>query len=122
VPAAATTSAQAVVATQDESHASLQLVAGEIAAELREAHAALEAFLERPEDRAPLQRFAVHVHHAHGALRLVEVYGGALLAEEMEQVARYLELQAVTGHAPSDDLDALLRAMEQLPAYVDRVA
>jgi len=122
VPAAATTTAQAVVATRDESHASLQLVAGEIAAELRDAHAALEAFLERPEDRAPLQRFAIHVHQAQGALRLVEVYGGALLAEEMEQVARYLESQAGTGHAPSDDLDALLRAMEQLPAYVDRVA
>jgi chemosensory pili system protein ChpA (sensor histidine kinase/response regulator) len=122
VPAAASTTAQAVVATHDESHASLQLVAGEIAAELREAHAALESFLERPEDRAPLQRFAIHVHQAQGALRLVEVYGGALLAEEMEQVARYLESQAGTGHAPSDDLDALLRAMEQLPAYVDRVA
>jgi len=122
VPAAATTTAQAVVATHDESHASLQLVAGEIAAELREAHSALESFLERPEDRTPLQRFAIHVHQARGALRLVEVYGGALLAEEMEQVARYLESQAGTGHAPSDDLDALLRAMEQLPAYVDRVA
>ncbi len=122
MPAAATTTAQAVVATHDESHASLQLVAGEIAAELREAHSTLESFLERPEDRTPLQRFAIHVHLAQGALRLVEVYGGALLAEEMEQVARYLESQAGTGHAPSDDLDALLRAMEQLPAYVDRVA
>jgi chemosensory pili system protein ChpA (sensor histidine kinase/response regulator) len=122
VPAAATTTAQAAVAMHDESHASLQLVSAEIAAELHEAHAALESFLERPEDRAPLQRFATHVHLAQGALRLVEVYGGALLAEEMEQVASYLESQAGSGQAPSDDLDALLRAMEQLPAYVDRVA
>ncbi len=122
MPAAATTTAQAAVATHDESHASLQLVSAEIAAELQEAHAALEAFLERPEDRAPLQRFVTHVHLAQGALRLVEVYGGALLAEEMEQVAGYLESQAGSGQAPSDDLDALLRAMEQLPAYVDRVA
>jgi chemosensory pili system protein ChpA (sensor histidine kinase/response regulator) len=122
VPAAATTTAQAAVATHDESHASLQLVSAEIAAELQEAHAALEAFLERPEDRAPLQRFVTHVHLAQGALRLVEVYGGALLAEEMEQVASYLESQAGSGQPPSDDLDALLRAMEQLPAYVDRVA
>jgi chemosensory pili system protein ChpA (sensor histidine kinase/response regulator) len=106
----------------DESHASLQFVAAEIATELHEARAALEAFLERPEDPAPLQRFTIHVHLARGALRVVGVYGGALLAEEMEQVARYLESHASTGHAPSDDLDALLRAMEQLPAYVDRVA
>ena len=122
MPAAAPTTTPAAVATHDESHASLQLVAAEIAAELHQAHAALEAFVERPEDPAPLQRFATHVHLAQGALRLVEVYGGALLAEEMEQVAGYLESQAGSGQAPSDDLDALLRAMEQLPAYVDRVA
>ncbi len=122
MPATATTTAQAAVVMPDESHASLQLVAAEIATELHEARAALEAFLERPEDPAPLQRFAIHVHLARGALRVVGVYGGALLAEEMEQVARYLESHASTGHAPSDDLDALLRAMEQLPAYVDRVA
>jgi chemosensory pili system protein ChpA (sensor histidine kinase/response regulator) len=106
----------------EESHASLQLVVAEITTELHEARSALESFVERPEDPAPLQRFAIHVHLARGALRVVGVYGGALLAEEMEQVARYLESHASTGHAPSDDLDALLRAMEQLPAYVDRVA
>ena len=112
----------AAVEMQDETHASLQLVAGEVAAEMNEARAALEAFLERPEDRAALQRFAHHLHLARGALRVVGVHGGALLAEEMEQVARYLDAHAGSGQAPADDVDALLRAMEQLPSYVDRVA
>ncbi len=106
----------------DGNHASLALVAGEVATELNEARTALEAFLERPEDAALLRGFAERVHLVHGALRIAEVYGGALLAEEMEQVAHYLDRHAGAGHAPADDLDALLRAMEQLPSYVDRIA
>jgi len=106
----------------DESHASLQLVSREIASELNEARAALEAFAENLGERGALHRFAAHVHLARGALRLAEVYGGALLAEEMEQVARYVDSHSSPGQADADGLDALLRAMEQLPSYVDRVA
>jgi chemosensory pili system protein ChpA (sensor histidine kinase/response regulator) len=58
---------------------------------------------------------------AHGVLRLVEVYGAALLAEEMEHVTRYL---LVAGHDQKrqvEGLDALMRAMVQLPTYLERV-
>jgi chemosensory pili system protein ChpA (sensor histidine kinase/response regulator) len=110
------------VIVHDESHASLQLVSREIAHELNEARVALEAFAESPEDRGALHRFAAHIHLARGALRLAEVYGGALLAEEMEQVARYVDVHSGAGQADADGLDALMRAMEQLPSYVDRVA
>ena len=122
MPAAASLNPRPAVAVRDETHASLQLVAAEVAAELAEAHSALEAFIERPEDRGALQRFEERIHLARGALRIVEVYGAALLAEEMEEVARYLGAHAGSGQTPTDDLDVLLRAMEQLPAYVDRVA
>ena len=110
------------LASVDEAHASLQVIAREISAELNEARVALEAFAERPEDRGALHRFAAHVHLARGALRLAEVYGGSLLAEEMEHVARYVDLNSGAGRADSDGLDALMRAMEQLPSYVERVA
>ena len=110
------------VTVPDDTQASLQLVSREIAAELNEARAALEAFAEQPADRAALQRFAAHVHLARGALRLAEVYGGALLAEEMEQVALFVDTHSAPGQADADGLDALMRAMEQLPSYVDRVA
>jgi chemosensory pili system protein ChpA (sensor histidine kinase/response regulator) len=109
-------------AAPDETHASLQLVVREIATELNEARSALEAFAENTEDRAALHRFAAHVHLARGALRLAEVYGGALLGEEMELVARYVDGHSRDGRIDLDALDALMRAMEQLPAYVDRVA
>jgi chemosensory pili system protein ChpA (sensor histidine kinase/response regulator) len=106
----------------DESHASLQLVSREVASELNEARVALEAFADSPAERGALQRFSAHIHLARGALRLAEVYGGALLSEEMEQVARYVDTHTGAGQVDADGLDALMRAMEQLPSYVDRVA
>src|SRR5512138_1550860 len=110
------------LATVDEAHASLQVISREIATELNEARIALENFAERPDDRGALHRFAAHIHLARGALRLAEVYGGSLLAEEMEFVARYVDAHSGEGRADADGLDALMRAMEQLPAYVERVA
>ncbi|HEX9206728.1 MAG TPA: Hpt domain-containing protein [Steroidobacteraceae bacterium] len=110
------------LATVDEAHASLHVISRETTAELNEARVALEAFAERPDDRGALHRFAAHIHLARGALRLAEVYGGALLAEEMEHVARFVDAHSGEGRADADGLDALVRAMEQLPAYVERVA
>jgi chemosensory pili system protein ChpA (sensor histidine kinase/response regulator) len=111
-----------LVAGPDEGRASLQLVASEVATELNEARAALEAFSEHTSDRAALHRFVTHLHAGRGALRLAEVYGGALLGEEMEQVARFIDGHDRDSSVDADALDALMRAMEQLPAYVDRVA
>jgi chemosensory pili system protein ChpA (sensor histidine kinase/response regulator) len=110
------------LAVPDETRASLQLVVREIAEELNEARTALEAFAESTGDRGALHRFVAHVHLARGALRMAEVYGGALLGEEMEQVARYVDGHSRDGNIDMDALDALMRSMEQLPAYVDRVA
>ncbi|HXW10968.1 MAG TPA: Hpt domain-containing protein, partial [Steroidobacteraceae bacterium] len=110
------------LASVDEAHASLQVISREVATELNEARVALEAFAEQPEDRGALHRFAAHIHLARGALRLAEVYGGSLLAEEMEFVARYVDAHSGEGKADADGLDALMRSMEQLPAYVERVA
>ena len=58
---------------------------------------------------------------AHGVLRLVEVYGAALLAEEMEHVTRYLLSAGNDQKRHGDGLDALMRAMVQLPTYLERV-
>ena len=76
------------VTVHDESHASLQLVSREIATELNEARAALEAFAEHPEDRAALHRFAAHVHLARGALRLAGHRPRRLLGAQVEEQQR----------------------------------
>ena len=54
-------------------------------------------------------------------LRLVEVYGAALLAEEMEQVTRHLIAVDREKKPQVEGLDALMRAMVQLPTYLERV-
>jgi len=110
----------------DISSQTLHVVAKELAATLGDARVALEAYAERVDQRGMLEKCADQLHLAHGVLRLVEVYGAALLAEEMEHVTRYL-LDASTDAKRRDDkrqtegLDALMRSMVQLPTYLERV-
>jgi chemosensory pili system protein ChpA (sensor histidine kinase/response regulator) len=99
----------------------LHLVAKELGVTLTEARAALEAYAERPDQTALLEKCADQLHLAYGVLRLVEVYGAALLAEEMEHVTRYLLQSGTDQKRHGDGLDALMRAMVQLPTYLERV-
>ncbi len=108
-----------VVARQMDSQA-LYVVADEVNATLGEVRAVLEHAAERPEELPSLEQAADLLRQVRGVLRVVEVYGGALLAEEMELAARWL--------APGGDrrrreegLDALVRAVVQLPTYLERV-
>jgi chemosensory pili system protein ChpA (sensor histidine kinase/response regulator) len=105
----------------DLSSQTLHIVAKELNATLNDARALLEAYAERPDQRALLEKCADQLHSAHGALRLVEVYGAALLAEEMEHVTRYLLSSGNDQKRQVDGLDALMRAMVQLPTYLERV-
>jgi len=105
----------------DISSQTLHIVAKELTATLNDARASLEAYAERPDQRALLEKCADQLHSAHGVLRLVEVYGAALLAEEMEHVTRYLLSSASDQKRQIDGLDALMRAMVQLPTYLERV-
>jgi chemosensory pili system protein ChpA (sensor histidine kinase/response regulator) len=105
----------------DISSQTLHIVAKELAATLNDARASLEAYAERSDQRALLERCADQLHSAHGVLRLVEVYGAALLAEEMEHVTRYLLSSDNDQKRQVDGLDALMRAMVQLPTYLERV-
>lgn len=99
----------------------LHIVARELASELNEARAALETFGDQQENIALLRRCGEHLHSVHGALRVSEVYGAALLAEEMGQVTRYLVENFAEKRHLAEGLDALMRAMVQLPTYLERV-
>ncbi len=105
----------------DISSQTLHIVAKELAVTLNEARASLEAYAERSDQHAFLEKCADQLHSAHGVLRLVEVYGAALLAEEMEHVTRYLLSVGHDQKRQGDALDALMRAMVQLPTYLERV-
>ena len=96
------------------------VVADEVNATLGEVRALLEAAAERPDELESLQQVADLLRQVRGVLRVVEVYGGALLAEEMEQAARWLA-PGGDRHRQEEGLDALVRAVVQLPAYLERV-
>ncbi len=97
------------------------LVGRELGGTLNEARVALEAYAEQSDNLSLLERCAAELHRVQGVLRVLEIYGAALLAEEMEQVTRYLIDTASDRRNHAESLDALLRAMVQLPSYLDRV-
>ena len=99
----------------------LDLVGREVNATLAEARGALESYVEQPDNVALLQRCEQELHQVQGVLRMLEIYGAALLAEEMEHVARYLLDTAAERKGQAESLDALMRCMVQLPSYLERV-
>lgn len=60
-----------------------------------------------------------YVHQVHGTLQMVEFFGAALLAEEMEQLARALLDERVANQGEA--LEVMMQAILQLPAYLDRI-
>ncbi|HEY6098760.1 MAG TPA: Hpt domain-containing protein, partial [Anaeromyxobacter sp.] len=99
----------------------LHLVARELAATLNDVRVALEAAAETPADKTHVAKAAELMRAARGVLRVVEVYGAALLAEEMEQTSRWLAGSETDARQFVDGLDALMRASVQLPTYLERV-
>jgi chemosensory pili system protein ChpA (sensor histidine kinase/response regulator) len=99
----------------------LHLVARELSTTLNDVRVALEAASETPTDKTHVAKVAELMRAARGVLRVVEVYGAALLAEEMEQTSRWLAGTETDARQLVDGLDALMRASVQLPTYLERV-
>src|SRR6202451_4708776 len=105
----------------DVASQTFDFVGRELNATLTEARSALESYVEQPLNFALLERCARELHQVQGVLRVLEIFGAALLAEEMEHVARYLLATAAERKSQAESLDALMRAMVQLPSYLERV-
>src|SRR5579863_7345106 len=99
----------------------LDFVGRELNLTLAEARTALENYVEQPDNVTLLERCTQELHQVQGVLRVLEIYGAALLAEEMEQVASYLLDTASERKGQAESLDALMRSMVQLPSYLERV-
>jgi len=104
----------------DSTESVLAIVSHELMETIRSAHLALEDCVDGRGGSAALGRTSQHLHQAGGALRMAETYGAALLAEEMEAVCHYLaNLPPARGR--DEGLEALTRAMVQLPVYIERL-
>src|SRR5689334_4678515 len=105
----------------DVASQTFDFVGRELNATLAEARSALENYVEQPDNLNLLERCKTELHQVQGVLRVLEIYGAALLAEEMEQVTGYLLATAAERKNQAESLDALMRAMVQLPSYLERV-
>ena len=54
---------------------------------LKQARNALTIFVEEGEEPGQLRACANYLHQVQGTLRMVELYGAAMVAEEMEQLS-----------------------------------
>jgi chemosensory pili system protein ChpA (sensor histidine kinase/response regulator) len=100
-------------------YVALEWVKGEIAETLKQAHHAIENLLDDPQATQALDASLSCIHQVHGSLQMVEFYGAALLAEEMEQLAMALQGNRVSHR--DEALHLLMQALGQLPIYLDRV-
>ena len=97
----------------------LNWVKSELDETLNRAKEALMVYIDEPEDSNQLQFCITYLHQIQGTLKMVELYGAAMVAEEMEAVAKALMDDSI------DDKDAafdvLLRSILQLPDYLERI-
>jgi len=99
-------------------YVALEWVKGEIAETLKQARSALDAYIDDGSGEAISQCLEC-IHQVHGSLQMVEFYGAALFAEEMEHLAQALQAERVGQR--DEGIRLLQQALGQLPLYLDRV-
>jgi chemosensory pili system protein ChpA (sensor histidine kinase/response regulator) len=104
---------------EDLDFTTLNWVKQELDETLKQARQALEAYVEDPADASLMRFCATYLHQVQGTLRMVELYGAAMVVEEMERVANAL---LDTQIRQRDDAYAvLMRGIVQLPDYLERL-
>jgi chemosensory pili system protein ChpA (sensor histidine kinase/response regulator) len=86
---------------------------------LNRAKEALRTYVEDSDDTNQLQFCITYLHQIQGTLKMVELYGAAMVAEEMEAVAKDL----LNGKVKDEDsaYDVLMQSILQLPDYLERI-
>ncbi|HET7562793.1 MAG TPA: Hpt domain-containing protein [Rhodanobacteraceae bacterium] len=86
---------------------------------LSEARLALESYSDSPGDQASMHSCIDLLHQVLGTLRMVELYGAAELAQEMEHLAQNLLEENIAKR--DEAFGALMRGLVQLPDYFDLI-
>jgi chemosensory pili system protein ChpA (sensor histidine kinase/response regulator) len=98
----------------------LQWVKPELDDTLSIAREALESYVDNPGKRDYMRTCADHLHQVHGTLKMVELYGAAMVAAEMEKLSIALLNGGVTQR--EEAFAALMRGLMQLPDYLERLS
>ncbi len=103
--------------TQDFS--SLKWIKGELDEAVRQARHDLEEHIEGGGDVALMESCATRLHQIQGTLQMVQIYGAAMLAEEMELVARAIARDEIPKKVEA--AEALLQGLIKLPDYLEQL-
>lgn len=103
----------------DGAFTALSWVKPALDATLTQAREALELQVEEPDHPQALRDCARHLHQVQGTLRMVELYGAAMVVENMERIAD--ALVADTVRQRDEAYSVLMRGMVQLPDYLERL-
>jgi chemosensory pili system protein ChpA (sensor histidine kinase/response regulator) len=98
----------------------LHWVKGEIEQSLSRARSALEQYLESPEEKQHLQTAAEELRLVRGTVGMIQCFGAAAMAEEMQLLLQ--ELRQATPDQNLEALSALTGATLHLSDYVDLLA
>ncbi|HEB87466.1 MAG TPA: response regulator [Gammaproteobacteria bacterium] len=94
-------------------------VKSEIDETLTQARKALEVFIEDKSDTSQIQFCLNYLHQVRGTLQMVELYGSAMAAEEVENLVQALIDGKVSNH--DDAFEVLIRGILQLPDYLEHL-
>ncbi|KRA46813.1 Hpt domain-containing protein [Pseudoxanthomonas sp. Root630] len=101
------------------SHAVLGWVKPELDETLRLVRQEIESFVEAPADTSRMRFCAGYLHQVQGTLRMVELYAPAMVAEELELLAKALQDGGVGDR--DDACATLMRGAVLLPDYLERL-
>ncbi|MEO7052879.1 MAG: Hpt domain-containing protein [Rhodanobacter sp.] len=98
----------------------LQWVKPELDNTLSIAREALESYVDSPDKHDFMRTCAAHLHQVQGTLKMVELYGAAMVTTEMEALAGALLADQVAHR--EEAYAALMRGLMQLPDYLERIS
>ena len=96
---------------------SLSWVKSQLDAVIKDAQTSLSEYIENSDDPALMQACIEGLRLVYGTLQMVEIFGAAMLAEEMENTARAILEDRVDNR--EEAYDVLMRALLQLPDYLE---
>jgi chemosensory pili system protein ChpA (sensor histidine kinase/response regulator) len=96
---------------------SLSWVKQQLDTVINDAQSSLSEYIEHSDDASLMQECIESLRLVNGTLQMVEIFGAAMLAEEMERTAGAIPEGQVDNR--DDAYDVLMRAMLQLPDYLE---
>lgn len=102
-----------------QDHSALKWIRGELDSSLELARHALESYVDESGPETELDSCIAQLHQVRGTLQLMQLYGAAMLAEEMELVAK--ALGSLGEKRREESAEALMVGLAQLPEYLEKI-